>query len=303
MAHGARRTRRARWSPDRALRVGLLAGSAAVEEGLLAAARSDVPFIAEAGRNLLRSGEAWRLRPLLVLLAARFGDPRAPGVVPAAVAVELTHLASLGHDSVPNTDPLRHAGPGPGALRDTAVAILAGDFLFARASQILADLGTDAVRIQTAAYARVVTGQILGRRGPGEGCDPLAHHRKVAAAQTGALTAASGRLGALAAGADKRVGVVLARYGELLGTALRLTDDALRAATDGPFPTGEPGGGPVRPPRAHPTPERTLREARRRARRARAALKDLPDQAAKDALTRLCDAVAAQAGCGDDRSE
>ncbi|MFI1730026.1 polyprenyl synthetase family protein [Streptomyces acidicola] len=262
---------------DRALRADLLAGAEAVEEGLLAAVKSDVPFIAESGRSLLRTGKGWRLRPLLVLLAARFGDPHAPGVAPAAVAAELTHLAALGHDSVCATEAAAHPKPGSGVLATTSVAVLTGDFLFARASQIVADLGPDAVRAQTAAYARMVTGQMLARTGPGEGCDPVAHHVEVAAARTGSLTGASGRLGALASGADARVCDALARYGERLGTALGLTDDVLGAAT-GPPPT-------------HPAPRRALRDARRRAHHARSALRDLPDCAAKYTLAGLCDTV------------
>lgn len=278
---------------ERALRDALLADSATAEEGLLAAVKSDVPFIAASGRSLLRAGQALRLRPLLVLLAARFGDPHAPGVVPAAVAVELTHLAALAHDSVRDADAARHSRPDPGALMDTSVALLTGDFLFARASQILAGLGPDAIRVHTTAYARVVTGQILGRTGPAEGCDPVAHHREVATARTGSLTGVSGRLGALAAGADDHVGDALARYGERVGTALRLMDDVLGPADEGPLRTEVPPG-PC-PSQAHPAPRRAVRDALHQARQARAALTDLPDCAARDVLAGLCDAVAALA--------
>ncbi|WP_107122730.1 polyprenyl synthetase family protein [Streptomyces dysideae] len=271
----------------------LLAGSAAVEEGLLGAVKSDVRFIAESGRSLLRTGKALRLRPLLVLLAARFGDPHAPGVVPAAVAVELTHVAALAHDGVRGAEAAGHTRPDPHALLDTSVALLTGDFLFARASQILADLGPDAVRVQTAAYERLVTGQILSRTGPSEGCDPVAHHREVAAARTGSLTGVSGRLGALAAGAEDHVGDALARYGERLGTALGLTDDVLGPAEDDLL-RAEVLTGPCPPP-AHPAPGRVLREALCSALQARAALKDLPDCAARGALAGLCDAAAARA--------
>ncbi|GGZ65710.1 polyprenyl synthetase family protein [Streptomyces bluensis] len=271
---------------DRALRADLLAEAAAVEEGLLAAVKSDVPFISESGRSLLRTGTGRRLRPLLVLLAARFGDPHAPGVAPAAVAVELTHLAVLGHDTVGDAQAAPRPGPGSGVLGPVSVAVLTGDFLFARASQLLADLGPDAVRAQTAAYARMVTGRMLARTGPGEGCDPVAHQVEVAAARTGSLTGASARLGALASGAGDRVGDALARYGERLGTALRLTEDVLGTAVD--------------PPRAHPAPRRALRDARRRAHRARSALGDLPDCAARDALAGLCATVTGQ-GPGRDR--
>ncbi|MFJ9012538.1 polyprenyl synthetase family protein [Streptomyces canus] len=278
---------------DQALLDSLLAGSAAVEEGLLRAAKSDVRSIAESGRRLLRAGNGLRLRPVLVLLAAQFGDPHAPGVVPAAVVLELTHLAALAHDSVRGAGAAGHTKTDPGALPETSIALLAGDFLFARASQLLADLGPDAVREQTAAYERLVTGQILSRTGPGEDCDPVAHNREVAAARTGSLTGVAGRLGALAAGTADFVGDALTRYGERLGTALGLTDDVPGPDIEHPF--GVEVSTEPRPPRTHPAPGRAMRDALCKARQARAALQDLPDCAARDALAALCDAAASRA--------
>lgn len=209
---------------DRALADGLRAGQAAVDEGLLKATKSDVPFINEAARELTRTAGR-RLRPLLVLLAARFGDPGAPGVVPAAVVVELTHLATHYHDGVRDETAVRHDAPRPDANWDNTVAVLIGDFLFARASHILADLGPQAVRLQAEAFRRQVTGQILETAGPRDGRDPVEHHLEVLASRTGALTAVSGRLGALVSGADPSAVDALARYGERLGVASHLADE------------------------------------------------------------------------------
>ncbi|AEM88245.1 polyprenyl synthetase family protein [Streptomyces violaceusniger] len=209
---------------DRALADGLRAGQAAVDEGLLKATKSDVPFINEAARELTRTAGR-RLRPLLVLLAARFGDPGAPGVVPAAVVVELTHLATHYHDGVRDETAVRPGARGPDANWDNTVAVLIGDFLFARASHILADLGPQAVRLQAEAFRRQVTGQILETAGPRDGRDPVEHHLEVLAGRTGALTAVSGRLGALVSGADPSAVDALARYGERLGMASHLADE------------------------------------------------------------------------------
>ncbi|MBL1114770.1 polyprenyl synthetase family protein [Streptomyces sp. 110] len=209
---------------DHALADGLRAGQAAVEEGLLRATKSDVPFITETARELTRTAGR-RLRPLLVLLAARFGDPGAPGVVPAAVVVELTHLAIHYHDDVRDEAAVRRDAPRPDANWDNTVAVLTGDFLFARASHILADLGPEAVRIQAQAFRRQVTGQILETTGPRDGRDPVEHHLDVLASRTGSLTAVSGRLGALASGADPDIADALARYGERLGVASHLADE------------------------------------------------------------------------------
>ena len=125
----------------------------------------------ETSRHLVEAGGK-RFRPLLVLLAAQFGDPSAPGVVPAAVVVELTHLATLYHDDVMDEAALRRGAASANARWDNTVAILTGDFLFARASDILADLGPEAVRLQARTFERLVTGQIRETVGPGETDDP-----------------------------------------------------------------------------------------------------------------------------------
>ncbi|MBI0300598.1 polyprenyl synthetase family protein, partial [Streptomyces sp. PRKS01-29] len=204
-----------------------------MEAGLSQATKSDVPFITEAARELTRTAGR-RLRPLLVLLAARFGDPGAPGVVPAAVVVELTYLATHYHDDVRDEAPVRRGAPRPDAHWDSTVAVLTGDFLFARASHILADLGPRAVRIQAEAFRRQVTGQILETTGPRDGRDPVQHHLDALASRTGSLTAVSGRLGSLASGADPSVADTLARYGERLGVASHLADEVAAPAARRP---------------------------------------------------------------------
>ena len=136
-----------------------------VEDLLRASVRSDYPFVTEASRHLVDAGGK-RFRPLLVLLAAEFGDPDAPGVVPSAVVVELTHLATLYHDDVMDEADLRRGAASANARWDNTVAILTGDFLFAKASDILADLGPEAVRIQARTFERLCTGQIRETIGP-----------------------------------------------------------------------------------------------------------------------------------------
>ena len=97
---------------------------------------------------------------MLVLLAAQFGDPRDPRVVPAAAAIELTHLATLFHDDVMDEAVIRRGLPSANSRWDNTVAILTGDFLFARASRILADLGPEAIRLQAETFDRLVAGQL-----------------------------------------------------------------------------------------------------------------------------------------------
>ena len=114
------------------------------------------PFVTEAARHLVEAGGK-RFRPLLVLLAAQFGiRPRRARWSRAAVVVELTHLATLYHDDVMDEAPLRRGAASANARWANSVAILTGDYLFARASDLAADLGPEAVRIQARTFARLV---------------------------------------------------------------------------------------------------------------------------------------------------
>ncbi|GAA5614795.1 polyprenyl synthetase family protein [Streptomyces platensis] len=216
---------------DQALEADVQAGLAAVEEGLLEATKSDVPFITESAQHLVRAGGK-RFRPLLVMLAAQFGDPYSPGVVPSAVVVELTHLATLYHDDVMDEADVRRGVASANARWGNSVAVLTGDFLFARASHILADLGPEAVRIQAEAFERLVTGQILETAGPRDGRDPIDHYLDVLAGKTGSLVAVACRFGAMMSGAEESTVSILTQYGERLGTAFQLADDVLDIASD-----------------------------------------------------------------------
>ncbi|MFE3827246.1 polyprenyl synthetase family protein [Streptomyces sp. NPDC059092] len=216
---------------DQALEADVQTGLAAVEAGLLDATKSEVPFITEAAQHLVRAGGK-RFRPLLVMLASQFGDPYAPGVVPAAVVVELTHLATLYHDDVMDEAEVRRGVDSANARWDNSVAVLTGDFLFSRASHILADLGPDAVRVQAEAFERLVTGQILETAGPRGGIDPVSHYLDVIGGKTGSLITVAGRFGAMMSGADETVVDILTQYGERLGVAFQLADDVLDIASD-----------------------------------------------------------------------
>ncbi|GAA4076272.1 MULTISPECIES: polyprenyl synthetase family protein [Actinomadura] len=204
---------------------------AAVEDLLRESVRSEVPLLAEASRHLLEAGGK-RFRPMLVLLASHFGDPAASGVVPAAVVVELTHLATLYHDDVMDEATVRRGDQSANARWTNTVAILTGDYLFARASDLLADLGPEAVRIQARSFARLVRGQIQETVGPAEDADPLKHYLQVLADKTASLIATSGQLGALLAGAPSHVVDTITSACEKIGVAFQLSDDILDVASE-----------------------------------------------------------------------
>jgi len=202
-----------------------------VEKLLRGSLESDYPFVTDASRHLVDAGGK-RFRPLLVLLASQFGDPLADGVVPAAVVVELTHLATLYHDDVMDEAELRRGAPSANARWDNTVAILTGDFLFSRASELLADLGPEAVRIQAQTFGRLVVGQIKETLGPSDDDDPVEHYLAVVADKTGSLIATSGRFGALMSGASPEVVDVMTTYGEQIGVAFQLADDVLDVSSE-----------------------------------------------------------------------
>jgi heptaprenyl diphosphate synthase len=216
---------------DPALASTLREGLDEVEVALRTAVASDYPFVTETSSHLIAAGGK-RFRPLLALTAAQFGDGSAPGNVPAAVVVELTHLATLYHDDVMDEAPLRRGAPSANARWDNTVAILTGDFLFARAADIAADLGADVVRLLARTFERLCVGQIRETVGPAEGEDPVAHHLSVLSGKTGSLIAASARMGAMTSGASAEVADALAAYGEKVGVAFQLSDDLLDIASE-----------------------------------------------------------------------
>jgi heptaprenyl diphosphate synthase len=216
---------------DAALASDVVDGLAQVEDGLRTAAQAQHPVLAEAAAHLIKAGGK-RFRPTLVLLAAQFGDPRDKRVVPAAVAIELTHLATLYHDDVMDEADVRRGSASANSRWDNTVAILTGDFLFARASEILADLGPEAIKIQAETFRRLVTGQIAETVGCQPGDDPLSHYLEVVTEKTASLIATAGRFGAMFSGAPASVIERMSPACAALGIAFQLSDDILDVASE-----------------------------------------------------------------------
>ncbi|GAA1664422.1 polyprenyl synthetase family protein [Kribbella yunnanensis] len=217
---------------DEALEARVRAGLEAVEQALRDSTESEAPFVTAAAQHVMVAGGK-RFRPLLVLIGAEFGSaPAAPEVVKSAVVVELTHVATLHHDDVMDEAALRRGSATANARWDNSVAILSGDWLFARASDLVADLGPDAVRIQARTFGRLVEGQIRETLGVTEGQDPLKHYLSVIADKTGSLIATSALFGARFAGASEEIQESLRAFGEEIGVAFQLADDILDIAGD-----------------------------------------------------------------------
>ncbi len=216
---------------DPALAADLAAGLAQVEEGMHQAARVQHNLLDEASAYGIDAGGK-RFRAMLVLLAAHFGDPVDPRIVPAAVAIELTHLATLFHDDVMDEADVRRGWASANSRWTNSIAILAGDFLFARASSILAELGVEAVRIQAETFVRLVAGQIAETVGAKPGQDAIEHYMEVVTGKTASLIATAGHFGAMFSGASPELVTAIASACAALGVAFQLSDDILDIASE-----------------------------------------------------------------------
>jgi heptaprenyl diphosphate synthase len=187
-------------------------------------------FANETSRHLVAAGGK-RFRPLITILGALVGNGINEKVIKAAAVCELTHLATLYHDDVMDEAPLRRGVESANSRWGNSVAILTGDYLFAKMSQILAELGPEAVKLQADTFERLVIGQILETQGPGNE-DPLTHYLQVVADKTGSLIATSLRFGAMFAGCSKTEIETLTEFGEKIGVAFQLADDIIDIASD-----------------------------------------------------------------------
>jgi heptaprenyl diphosphate synthase len=214
-----------------ALEAELTEGMAKVESLLLSHIQGDYPLVEETSRHLVAAGGK-RLRPLLTLLASQYGDKNKFGIIESAVVCELTHVATLYHDDVMDEAKLRRGVESANSRWGNTVAILTGDYLFAKVSALLADIGPEAVRLQASTFERLVIGQIMETQGPQNGEDPLAHYLQVVADKTGSLIAASARFGAMVSGAPTDIKETLTVFGEKIGVAFQLADDVIDIASE-----------------------------------------------------------------------
>ncbi|WP_026917368.1 polyprenyl synthetase family protein [Gordonia shandongensis] len=211
-----------------------------VEDLLISELSSGDDILVEAATHLAKAGGK-RFRPMFAILASHFGDrPGCDEVITSATVLEMTHLATLYHDDVMDDAPLRRGALSANARWSNSIAILAGDFLFARASHLVSTLGPEAVRIIADTFAELVTGQMRETVGVSAGGDPIDHYLKVVWEKTGSLIATAGRFGAYTAGADEHTVETLARLGDVVGTAFQVSDDIIDITSV----TGESGKTP-----------------------------------------------------------
>jgi heptaprenyl diphosphate synthase len=225
---------------DKDLLAKLESGLELVEKQLIEAVAHTDPIAKVTTRHLIDAGGK-RIRPTLVLLCAQLGDETANEVIQSAVVVELTHIGTLYHDDVMDSAPKRRGVDSAHEIWGNNVAILTGDLLFARASQLVSKLGQKALTLQADTFERLCLGQLNETVGPTEGQDPIEHYLSVLSDKTGSLISASAELGVLFSGADESLREPVRKYGEAIGVAFQLIDDVIDIHSDGQVSGKTPG--------------------------------------------------------------
>lgn len=213
-------------APDAQLEADIRGRLDEVEAALEKAVRADSDLLAETSQYLLAAGGK-RFRPMLVLLSGYFGDPTDPRLIPGSVAIELVHLATLYHDDVIDEADSRRGIPSVNARWDNTVAILTGDYLFARASDISTELGTDVCALLARTIATLCDGQIREVEVSGKVEQREGAYMEIIRRKTGALIATSCRLGGMLSETPHEYLDVLEEFGEALGMAFQLSDDIM----------------------------------------------------------------------------
>jgi heptaprenyl diphosphate synthase len=216
-----------------------------VEVRLLEASTADDPYLTKVAQHLLLAGGK-RFRPLLALLAAEFGETVDHRPVEAAVAVELIHVGSLYHDDVIDEADIRRGAPSANANWTNTVAILAGDFLMARASEVAAThLSQESVRLLASTYAELVEGQTRELQVQNDLSHTLEEYQQVISGKTASLIRTSARLGATASDTRHEVVEALSTWAWEVGMVFQIADDALDLVADEET-IGKPAGSDIR---------------------------------------------------------
>jgi geranylgeranyl pyrophosphate synthase len=198
-----------------------------VEELLLASAGDSFhSLVSEASTHLIRAGGK-RVRPALVLLASRAGETGRVATDLAAAAVELVHLATLCHDDVIDETDLRRGVPTVHSRWGVEIAVLAGDFLFARGCTLGAEAGGEVPGILARAIAEVCQGQIVETSTLGDANRSVDEYMETIRRKSATLFAAACELGASTASVESAHRTALISFGEHLGLAFQMVDDLL----------------------------------------------------------------------------
>ncbi len=214
-----------------------------VERRLHEVTESNDGFLTKIARHGLDAGGK-RYRPLLAQVGAELGPNPDPRAVEAGVAVELVHQGSLYHDDVIDEADARRGSPSINANWSNTVAILSGDFLLARASEVAAPLGQEAVTLIAKTYATLVEGQVLELQLSGDINHGPAEYFSVIGGKSASLIRTSARLGALSADAEAGTIEAASDWAWEMGMVFQMTDDVLDLVATDEF-LGKPAGSDI----------------------------------------------------------
>ncbi len=207
----------------------IAADLARVEAALHESVQTSDPFLAEVSAHLIGAGGK-RIRPTLALCAAYAAagaDPAAEAAITGSVSVELVHLGSLYHDDVIDEAETRRGVPSVNARWSNIVAILAGDFLLARASSLAASLGADVAALLAETIGELCRGQVLELQHLFDVDRSEEGYLSAIEGKTAALFATSCRVGGMVSGVSDPTLDALTRFGRHLGMCFQIVDDVL----------------------------------------------------------------------------
>jgi heptaprenyl diphosphate synthase len=217
-------------NPAPAVKLAPLTGDLSrVETALRGAVQTPDPFLADVAAHLIEAGGK-RIRPTLALCATyacRTATPASTDAVTGAVAVELVHLGSLYHDDVIDESDTRRGVETVNAKWGNLQAILAGDFLLSRASEIAASLGTEIAGLLAHTIGRLCYGEIGQLRRTYSAARTEPEYLESIGGKTAALFSTAARIGAIVGGSERRDVEALTRYGHAFGMAFQMVDDVL----------------------------------------------------------------------------
>ncbi|HSH40823.1 MAG TPA: octaprenyl diphosphate synthase [Arenicellales bacterium] len=194
--------------------------------------RSDVLLINQLGLYIINSGGK-RLRPLLVLLAARACGYAGPHHLPLAAIIEFIHTATLLHDDVVDASNLRRGRDTANAIWGNEAAVLVGDFLYSRAFEMMVEVGSMRImEIMAQTTNTIAEGEVMQLLNCHDPDTTEARYLEVIRSKTAKLFEAAARIGAVLGGQPTELEAAMADYGMHLGTAFQLIDDVLDYSSD-----------------------------------------------------------------------
>ena len=203
-----------------------------VENRLFEITNTKYKYLTKISQHLITAGGK-RFRPLVALLAGELGNKDYDKIIDAGVAVELIHLGSLYHDDVIDKSPRRRGVESANIKWDSTLAILGGDYLMAKASELAADnLGIESVKLLATTYAKLVEGQTREIELSFRTDYGVEGYMEIVEGKTASLIRTSARLGAIASGCDNSTINAISEWGLQSGIAFQISDDILDLTSD-----------------------------------------------------------------------